>query len=240
MKELTHELMFPQQNVLNTLCLPFLSHNGTQLENDTFKEICFHKVFHLKHTPSEWYLLSYLLRKVLLEKLISFQLVKKFSAFYGNRRFIIAITRARHLPISWASSNQSIPPHPTSRRSILTVSSDLCMGLFPSGFPTKILYTPPPPCAVHVTPMSFSILSPEQCWVAVQCPPKDTRTKYVRSKGQDGLRGAPDACCCVNETQAQHSNHKHCGKNYRIHNTFMIAHFPRMCLLAPGSSSTHP
>jgi len=35
--------------------------------------------------------------RVLLEKLTGSQLVKKFSAFYGNRRFITAFTRARHV-----------------------------------------------------------------------------------------------------------------------------------------------
>jgi len=47
--------------------------------------------------------------RVLLEKLICFQLVKKFSAFYGTRKFITAFTSARHLTLSWASSIQSKP-----------------------------------------------------------------------------------------------------------------------------------
>jgi len=50
---------------------------------------------------------------VLLEKLTGFQLVKKFPAFHGTRRFITAFTSARHLSLSWASSIQSIPPLPT-------------------------------------------------------------------------------------------------------------------------------
>ena len=79
--------------------------------------------------------------RVLLEKLTGLQLVKKFPAFYGARRFITAFTSARHLSLSWASSIQSIPPHPTSWRSILILSSQLHLGLpgglFPSGFPTK-------------------------------------------------------------------------------------------------------
>jgi hypothetical protein len=37
---------------------------------------------------------------VFLEKLTGFQLVKKFSAFYGTRRFITAFTTARHLSLS--------------------------------------------------------------------------------------------------------------------------------------------
>jgi hypothetical protein len=40
--------------------------------------------------------------RVLLQKLTGSQLVKKFPAFYGSRRFITAFTSARHLSISWA------------------------------------------------------------------------------------------------------------------------------------------
>jgi len=73
--------------------------------------------------------------RVLLEKLTGLQVVKKFHAFYGTRRSITAFTSARHLSLSWASSIQSIPPHLTSRRSILLLSSDLRLahpsGLFP-------------------------------------------------------------------------------------------------------------
>jgi hypothetical protein len=36
----------------------------------------------------------------LLEKLTVYQLVMKFPAFYGTRRFITAFTRARHLSLS--------------------------------------------------------------------------------------------------------------------------------------------
>jgi len=49
------------------------------------------------------YVLTYLLTPwstVLLEKLTVFQLVKKFPAFYGTRRFITAFTSARHLSLS--------------------------------------------------------------------------------------------------------------------------------------------
>jgi len=82
-------------------------------------------------------LLTYLLapwRRVFLEKLTGFELVKKFPAFYGTRRFITAFTSVRHLSLFWASSIQSIPPHPTSWRSILILSSHLRLGL-PSGLP---------------------------------------------------------------------------------------------------------
>ena len=109
--------------------------------------------------------------RVLLEKLTGLQLVKKFPVFYGTWRFITALTSAHHLSLSWASSIQSAPPHPTSRRSILILSSHLRLGLssglLPSGFPTKTLYTPPcPPYELHALPISFFlILSPAQYWV---------------------------------------------------------------------------
>jgi len=84
--------------------------------------------------------------RVLLEKLTGLQPVKKFPAFHGTRRFITALTSVCHLSLSWASPIQSIYPHPTYWRSILILSTHLCLGLhsglFPSGFPTKTLYTP--------------------------------------------------------------------------------------------------
>ena len=84
--------------------------------------------------------------RVLLEKLTGLQLVKKFPAFHGTRRFITALTSIRHLSLSWASPIQSIYPYPTSCRSILILSTHLRLGLpiglFPSGFPTKTLYAP--------------------------------------------------------------------------------------------------
>ena len=84
--------------------------------------------------------------RVLLEKLTGWQLVKKFPAFYGTRRFITAFTSVHHLSLSWASSIQSIPPNPTSWRSILILSSHLRLGLpsgsFPQVSPPKTLYTP--------------------------------------------------------------------------------------------------
>ena len=84
--------------------------------------------------------------RVLLEQLTGLQLVKKFPAFHGTRRFTTALTSVRHLSLSWANPITSIYPHPTSWRSILILSTHLRLGLpsdlFPSGFPAKILYTP--------------------------------------------------------------------------------------------------
>jgi len=70
--------------------------------------------------PANWllltdvsYLLTYLLTpwyRILLEKLAGLQLVKKFPAFHGTRRFITALTSVRHLSLSWASPYTQIQP----------------------------------------------------------------------------------------------------------------------------------
>ena len=144
-------------------------------------------------------LLTYLLTpwcRVLLEKLTGLQLVKKFPAFHGTRRFITALTSVRHLSLSWASPIQSRYPHSTSWRSILILSTHLRLGLpsglLPSGFPTKTLYTPSPhPYAPYAQPISFFwILSPAQYWVrstnhlapryAVSSIPPLPRPSYVQ------------------------------------------------------------
>ena len=101
--------------------------------------------YRISHTPAYTYLLTPCCR-VLLEQLTGLQLVKKFPVFHGTRRFITAHTSVRQLSLSWANPIQPIYPHPTSWRSILILSTHLrlCLtsGLFPSGFPTKTLYTP--------------------------------------------------------------------------------------------------
>ena len=103
-----------------------------------------------KYPKKTYYNLTYiettLCSTVLLEQLTDLQLVKKFPAFHGTRRFITALTSVRHLSLSWASPIQSTYPHLTSWRSILILSTHLRLGLssglFPSGFTTKTLYTP--------------------------------------------------------------------------------------------------
>jgi hypothetical protein len=84
---------------------------------------------------------------VVLEKLTGSQPVKNFPAFYGTRRSITACTPARHLTLSWASSIQSISPHPTSWTSILILSSHLRLGLPGGVFPQV---SPPKPC-IHLS-----------------------------------------------------------------------------------------
>jgi len=109
--------------------------------------------------------------RVLLEELTGFQLVKKVPTFYGTWSFITTVTRARHLSLSWASSIQSIPPHPSSWRSILILSSHLCLDSevvsFPQISPETLYKTLPSPYSLHVPLISFfSILSPQQYWVS--------------------------------------------------------------------------
>ena len=81
--------------------------------------------------------------RVLLEKLSGSADSQEIPRIYGTQRFITAFTNGHHLSLSWASLIQSIPPHPTSLRSILILPSHLCLGLpsglSPSGFFTKIL-----------------------------------------------------------------------------------------------------
>jgi hypothetical protein len=117
------------------------------------------------------YWITYLITpwcRALLEQLTGLQLVKKFPAFHGTRRFITALKSLRHLSLSWAIPIQSIYPHPTSWRSFLILSIHLRLGLpdglFPSGFPTKTLYTPPllthtryMPSPVHLILVIYSI-----------------------------------------------------------------------------------
>ena len=126
--------------------------------------------------------------RVLLEKLTGLQLVKKFPAFHGTRKFITALTSVRHLSLSWASPIQSIYPHPTSCRSILLSTHlrlGLPSGLFPPVSPPKPYTLPSPhPYAPHAQPISFfSILSPAQYWVRSRdhLPPLKRNKIYTSS-----------------------------------------------------------
>jgi len=94
------------------------------------------------------------------------QLVLEFHEFYGTGMFITAFTRAHHLSLSWARSNQSMPHH-TSWRSVLILSSRILLGfptsLLSSCLPTKTLYTTllPPICTTRPLISFFFTLSPE-------------------------------------------------------------------------------
>jgi len=65
-----------------------ISKKGQVLCNNTYQVVCaVNKSTSRTCLPTQW-------RRVLLEKLTSFQLVKKFPAFNGTQRFITAFTSA--------------------------------------------------------------------------------------------------------------------------------------------------
>ena len=93
------------------------SYSGAQFQ-------CTDKCFKLEVglQTSHIYLLTYLLTpcsRVLLEKLTGSQLVNKFPAFYGTRRFITAFTSARHLSLSTNMYRVSILPCARERHLIV-------------------------------------------------------------------------------------------------------------------------
>ena len=96
----------------------------------------------LKNTYRNTYLLTPW-KRVLLEKLTSSAASQEMPRIFGTRKYLTVLTSARHLSLSWANSIQSPQTPPTSWRSILILSSHLCLGLpnglFPSGFLTRTL-----------------------------------------------------------------------------------------------------
>ena len=106
-------------------------------------ESMIHTALHIIHR-----VITYLLTpwsRVLLEKLTGSAASQEIPPIFGTRRFLTVLTSARHLPLSRANSIQFSQHPPTSRRSILILSSHLSLGLpnglFPSGFPTRTLCT---------------------------------------------------------------------------------------------------
>jgi len=93
-------------------------------KDNTAHAHCMLDTWGYKYTHSSCVILTYSMVQSPWEA-NSLQLVKKFPAFHGTRRFITALTSVRHLSLSWASPIQSIYPHPTSRRSVIILSTHL-------------------------------------------------------------------------------------------------------------------
>jgi len=127
---------------------------------------------HILHKDLTTYSLISSMERVLLENPTGSQLVKIFPAFYGARRFITAFTRVRNLSISWASSNQSLPPHPTSWRSILI---NIILPSTPGSSKWTLSEASPPP---QKKPAYASPL-PHTSYMT--CPPHSSRFYYPKN-----------------------------------------------------------
>jgi hypothetical protein len=112
--------------------------------------------------------------RVLPEKLTVPQLLKKFPAFYGTRKFITAFTTARHLSLSWPRSFQSVFSSHFSNihfNIIFYVCLGLPGSLLPSGFTNKTLYMHlfHFPHLLHALPIPFFLYDhPSVIWWGVQ------------------------------------------------------------------------
>ena len=133
-----------------TLLLEVIKTHWKAVGGNKFGE---HLWYHRHAANGQTYLLSPWSR-VLLEKLTGSAASQEIARIFGTRRFITVLTSARHQSLSWANSIHSPQPPPTSWRSILILSSHLGLGLpsgiFPSGLPTRTLWTPLP-CPIRAT-----------------------------------------------------------------------------------------
>ena len=164
--------LFPSWSGYGLISTPVLSKSKQRIKLNVFLEppLWSSSVFSNYDAGKFTYLLTPW--SIVLEKLTGPQLVKKFPVFYGTRKFITSFTSSSHLSLFSAKLIQSMPPHPTSWRSILILSSHQRMGLpsgiFPSGFPTKTLHTPLLSLISATWPALLTLLNliarKTQCW----------------------------------------------------------------------------
>ena len=113
------------------------------------------------------YLLIYLLTpcsRILLEKLTGSQLIKNSKVYYRIHKFRPSVPILNPLDPVHTSTSHFLKIHLNIILPSTTGSPKL---LFPSGFPTKTVYTPLLSHTVLCAPSIsfFSIFSPEQYWV---------------------------------------------------------------------------
>ena len=126
-----------------------------------------------KHSAGQWpswhiteyiYLLNYSMEQSPSWETNRLSTSQEISRILQNPKVHYRIHKCPPLSLSWTSSIQSIPLHPTFWRSILILSFHLHLGLpsglFPSGFPTKTLYTTllspiHATCPAHLTLLDF-------------------------------------------------------------------------------------
>jgi hypothetical protein len=98
---------------------------------------------HLIHVLTPW-------KRVQPKKLTGLQLLTKFPAFYGTRKFITALTNDRHLSLSWAIWIQSIPLILNSWRSFPILSFTYATEAFVFFVTTSL----------HIIMLYFSVVGP--------------------------------------------------------------------------------
>jgi len=109
--------------------------------------------------------------RALLEKLTGFQIVKKFPAFYGTRRFITALTSVRHLSYPGPARSSPIPEDPSLYYHVIYAWVSQVVSYPQISLPNSCIRLSFPPYALHVPPISFfSIWWPEQHWVKSKVP----------------------------------------------------------------------
>jgi len=118
-----------------TLALKLVSTTTVWFAAWTMLKVCLREVMRLWYVVAEESnknLTNWLYGQFLLEKLIVIQLVRKFPAFYGTRRFIAFFITVRLSSLSWGRWIQSATSH--LRLGFPSVLS-------PLKFLTKFLYT---------------------------------------------------------------------------------------------------
>ena len=88
-----------------------------------------------------------------------FAVSQEFQAYCGTWRFITAFASTRYMSLAWAISIQSIPPHPTSRKthlSILPSTPVFQVVSFPQVSPSKPCLDLSSPHTCHISRPSRS------------------------------------------------------------------------------------